>query len=426
MSTIFAVSSGRPPAGIAVIRISGPEAFAAVEALAGEVPPARRASLRVLRDAEGGVLDRALVLVFPGPDSVTGEDLAELHCHGGRAVVDAVERALAAASGLQRAEAGAFTRRALTNGRIDLAEAEGLADLLAAETERQRVAAMSAAEGGISRAIRDWLDRIAMLAARIEATLDFADEGDVEDDGTGDGGIDDVLAGMREIAGEIEAVLATPPIERLHDGVRVVLGGPPNSGKSTLINLLSDRDVAIVSPIAGTTRDRVEASVVRDGVPYVLIDTAGLTETDDVVERIGISRAEEALATADIVLWLGDDAPPRDALWLFPKADLPERRIVPAGRVGVSKADHQPIDALWRCIGVRAEKLLPKRGATALNRTQRAASAQAARFLSSNADDPIMIAEDLRSATGALATILGIDATEAMLDRLFGKFCIGK
>lgn len=421
MTTIFAVSSGRPPAGIAIIRISGPQAFAAVSALTGSIPPPRRASLRTLRDAAGAVLDRALVLVFPGPATATGEDLAELHCHGGRAVVDAVERALAVVPGLERAEAGGFTRRALINGRIDLAEAEGLADLLSAETERQRIAAMGAAEGHLSRAVHDWLDRIAMLSARVEATLDFADEDDVGADA-----IDTIGTEMKALAAEIDAIVALPPVERLRDGIKVVLGGPPNSGKSTLINLLSDRDVAIVSAVAGTTRDRVEAPVVRDGIPYVLIDTAGLTETDEEIERIGVSRAEAALASADILLWLGEDPPPRDAIWLYPRSDMPGREQAPQGRLAVSRNEASSIVGVWNTIGKQARAMIPHENEIALSRHQRDACRAAVEALNSVADDPLMIAEDLRAATNALAAILGIDATEAVLDRLFGRFCIGK
>ena len=421
MTTIFAVSSGRPPAGIAVIRISGPQAFAAVSALAGSLPSPRRASLRTLRDAAGAVLDRALVLVFPGPATATGEDLAELHCHGGRAVVDAVERALALVPGLVRAEAGGFTRRALLNGRIDLAEAEGLGDLLSAETERQRIAAMSAAEGHLSRAVHDWLDRIAMLSARVEATLDFADEDDVDADVAVTIGSE-----MQALATEIDTVIAVPSVERLRDGIKIVLGGPPNSGKSTLINMLSDRDVAIVSPIAGTTRDRVEAPVVRAGVPYILIDTAGLTDTEDEIERIGVSRAEAAMASADILLWLGEEAPTREAIWLYPRADQADRGRVPRGRLAVARSDRRSVADVWEAIGRKAAALIPAADALTLSRHQRDACRRAALALHGAADDPLMIAEDLRAATNALATILGIDATEAMLDRLFGQFCIGK
>lgn len=278
MTTIFALSSGAAPAGIGVIRVSGPNAMTAVAALAGPLPPPREARVRALRDAGGALLDRALVLVFPGPATATGEDLVELHCHGGRAVIAAVLRSLGEQPGLRQAVGGEFTRRALANGRIDLAEAAGLADLLSADTERQRVAALAAAEGVVSQRVRGWLDRLAMLSAMVEAQLDFADEDDVDDDAAA---MAAVVEGQRALAAELAAVLANPPVERLRDGISVILAGPPNAGKSTLINLLSQRELAIVSPIAGTTRDRIEATVVRDGLVYVLTDTAGLTESDD-------------------------------------------------------------------------------------------------------------------------------------------------
>ena len=421
MTTIFAVSSGRPPAAIAVIRISGPAALTTMADLAGSLPPPREARVRVLRDADGSILDRALILIFPGSASATGEDLGEIHCHGGKAVTDVIERVLTARPGLRRAEPGEFTRRALQHGRIDLAEAHGLADLLAAESERQRIAAISAANGVVSRAVHDWLDRIALLAARIEASLDFADEGDVEG-----ADVHAVVCDMAALSGDIAAVTAAPPVERLRDGVTVVLAGPPNSGKSTLINLLSDRDVAIVSPIAGTTRDRVEAPVIRNGIPFVLIDTAGLTDTDDTVERIGVERAQNAVATADILLWLADTPPPRDAIWLFSRADAVDRQDKPDGRVCVARSDPGSIQALWKIIAEAAGELIPRPDQLALDRDQRSACMHVVSALNVTHADPLLIGEELRNATQTLGTIVGINATEAMLDALFRRFCIGK
>ncbi|MCP3734060.1 tRNA uridine-5-carboxymethylaminomethyl(34) synthesis GTPase MnmE [Sphingomonas sp. RP10(2022)] len=424
MTTIFALSSGAAPAGIGVIRVSGPQAFAAVAALASRLPEPRTARIRGLRDGAGALLDRALVLIFPGPATATGEDLAELHCHGGRAVIAAVLRALGEMPGLRPALPGEFTRRALGNGRIDLAEAGGLADLLSADTERQRVAALAAAEGIVSQRVRGWLDRLAMLAALTEAQLDFADEDDVGDDGQA---IAAVLAGKTALADEWRDILANPPVERLRDGVRVVLAGPPNSGKSTLVNLLSQRDLAIVSSIAGTTRDRVEATVTRDGLVYVLTDTAGLTESNDPIERIGVTRAGEAMAGADVLLWLGDTRPPRDdALWLHARADVVGRRRIEGTDVAVAQSDPASIETLWRQIALRAERLMPRGDALAFRESERAACREALFAIDDPADDPLLVAEQFRVAIRALGTILGIDATEAMLDTLFGRFCIGK
>lgn len=424
MATIFALSSGAAPAGIGVIRVSGPRATAAVTALAGTLPPPREARVRALRDGAGALLDRALVLVFPGPATATGEDLVELHCHGGRAVIAAVLHALGEQPGLRPAVAGEFTRRALANGRIDLAEAGGLADLLSADTERQRVAALAAAEGMVSQRVRGWLDRLAMLSAMTEALLDFADEDDVADDA---GALSAVIAGKRALAEDLDAILASPPVERLRDGVQVVLAGPPNSGKSTLINLLSQRDVAIVSSIAGTTRDRIEATVTREGLVYVLTDTAGLTESDDPIERIGVTRAERAIDQADMLVWLGDTVPPRsDALWIHARADVPGRERRDGTVLAVAQNDVASVDSLWRALADRAERLMPRGDALAFRESERAACRAARVALDDQSDDPLIVAEQLRIARRALATILGIDATEAMLDALFGRFCIGK
>jgi tRNA modification GTPase len=418
--TIFALSSGRPPAAIGVVRVSGPAALDAARALAGRLPEPRRAGLRSLRDGEGRLLDRALVLVFPGPGSATGENLVELHLHGGRAVVAAVEAALKA-RGLRRAEAGEFTRRALANGRIDLAQAEGLADLLAAETETARIAAVGAAEGQVSRLVRGWSDRLLGLSAQVEAALDFADEDDVAVD------LHAVEQGIETLRVEMLAVLAQPPVERLRDGVRVALAGPPNAGKSTLLNMLVGREAAIVSPIAGTTRDVIEAPVVVDGTAYLLFDTAGLVDrTDDPIEAIGVERARLTTQVADIVLWLGDDMPAGDAIRIWARADEPGRETAPADTDAVTRRDRpDTVAQLWTLIGERARTLLPAPNRPALNARAREHVAQAAHALLFDTD-PLILAEHLRTARTALARVTGEDATEAMLDALFGRFCIGK
>lgn len=424
MDTIFAVSSGKPPAAIAVIRISGPHAIMAATALAGRLPLARRAALRMLRDTHGGLLDHALAIVFPGPNTATGEDLVEFHCHGGRAVVSAVERALGAINGCRLARPGEFTRRALANGRIDLAEAEGLADLLEAETERQRIAALSAVEGQVSRSIGLWLERIAMLSAEIETMLDFSDEGEIVEDA-------DQLSSIRrragELANDIGRVVDAPPVERIRDGISVVLGGPPNSGKSTLINLLAQRDAAIVSSIAGTTRDRIDVPVSRAGIAYLLSDTAGITDTKDHVEAIGVERATAASRSADILLWLGDDEPPRaDALLVHARTDVTGRSVPPTDRVAVSQYDGASIERLWQAIADRSASLLPAADQLPLKQWQRVCCATTISHLIDLPDDVLLIGEHLRQARVQLAEVTGVNATEVMLDTLFGRFCIGK
>lgn len=426
MDTIFAVSSGRPPAAIAVIRVSGPQAFAAATCIAGKLPPGRMAAVRTLRDVDGAMLDRALVISFVGPATATGEDLLELHCHGGRAVIAAVEGALSAIEGVRQALPGEFTRRALMNGRIDLLEAQGLADLLEAETQAQRVAALAAAEGRVSKAVRAWMDQVAMLAARIELLLDFADEDDIDDDAAA---VNEIAVAMRALGAKIALVLQPPPVERLRDGVRIVIAGPPNSGKSTLLNLLADRDAAIVSPIAGTTRDRIEVPAARSGRAYLLVDTAGLAErTDDPIEQIGIERARAALASADIGVWMGDDAPPCDhAMWLHTRADLPGRDILPVGRVlAVSCHDHESVQRLWHLLEDRARRFIPHATDLPFRLSEHDVLMHAAEHLDARTLDPLLLAEQLRIATRLLGGILGIDATEAMLDTLFSRFCIGK
>jgi tRNA modification GTPase len=426
MSTIFAPSSGLPPAAIAVIRVSGPQAFAAAQALAGDLPVPREARLRTLRDPAGGDhLDSALVLVFPAPNTATGEDLVELHVHGGRAVVAAVEAALAEQPGLRRAEPGEFTRRALTNGRIDLAEAEGLGDLLSAETELQRRAALAMADGTLSRQIANWRGALLGLAARLEASLDFSDEADVDAVL-----LDGIRSDARTVASEIAAALSAPAVDRLRDGIRVVLAGPPNSGKSTLLNALARREAAIVSPFAGTTRDRIEVPVSRAGIPFVLTDTAGLREsTGDAIEAIGIDRAGQAIAGADLVLWLGDEEPPEDRmLWLHARADEGGREDMPSGAVlAVSAETGLGVERLWELLASRSAALIPGATDMALNQRQRAHCQEAVEALGDmSAPDELVVADALRRANIALARITGDVGIEAMLDALFSRFCIGK
>jgi len=435
--TIFALSSGVPPAAIGVVRISGPRAGVALKALAGRRPPPRRASLADLRRADGGALDRALILWFPGPATATGEDLAELHLHGGRAVVAAVEAELAALPGLRRAEAGEFTRRAFLNGRIDLAEAEGLADLLAAETESQRVQALGLASGHVSRVVAAWQERLLALMAGAEAELNFSDEGDVE---VGESAAQRAVTGMAALAGELGEWLARPAAEVIAEGLSVVIAGPPNAGKSTLINALAKRELAIVSPVAGTTRDVIETPLALDGIAMRFSDTAGLRgEGAEAIEAIGIDRAKAAVAAADILLWLGPpEATPAHPHAIRIAAQADRWRGDAAAEAEAAHADlilsattGEGMAALHRAIVDRARTLLPREGEAALRARQRAALAEAREWLtvaagSQEASDLILLAERLRLAAGALDRITGRAGVEDMLDALFGRFCIGK
>ena len=422
--TIFALSSGRPPAAIAVVRVSGTQARAAGEAISGgALPPPRTTALRRLRDAKGETLDQALVLFFPGPTTATGEDLLELHLHGGRAVVAAVEQDLARQPGLRLAEPGEFTRRALLNGRLDLAQAEGLADLLGAETDMQRRAALAMAEGALSRLVTDWLDRLSIVAARVEAELDFGDEDEIEQAA----GFD-LPTLVAPIHAEMIEMIARPPVERLRDGMVVVLAGPRNAGKSSLFNALLGREAAIVTDIAGTTRDLLEAAVVRAGIPFRLVDTAGLVEeTADPVEAIGIARARSLLDTADVLLWLGEpEDAPSSALRIGARMD--ERQHDPAAFDHlVSIHDARSIEALWSALSARAKMALGDGTTIVPHERHRALIANASANLKMiEGEDLLIDAEHLRLVNGALAAILGRDATEAMLDALFGRFCLGK
>lgn len=422
--TIFALSSGAPPAAIGVIRISGPAAGPALRALVGRDVEPRHASLAKLRGGDGALLDEALVLWFPGPNTATGEDLAELHCHGGRAVIAAIEAELGALTGLRRAEPGEFTRRAFANGRIDLAEAEGLADLLSAETELQRSAAIAMAGGSFSRQVELWRDGVLRLSAEVEAALDFADEDDV-------GGLGaDFGARLDQLAGELAQWLARPRSERLGEGFRVVLAGPPNAGKSTLFNALVESEAAITSPIAGTTRDVIERSVAIAGIPFTFVDTAGLHEGGgDEIEAIGIGRAREQLERADLVLWLGPEYEGPSGCWeVEAQIDNHAHLVKSAPDWRVSARTGENLGALKAALVEKARQCMPRPGEAALNARQHGLLAEAHIALSEASDlsDPLIIAECLRRARLAFDRLVGRATTEDMLDALFGRFCIGK
>ena len=405
------------------MRVSGPAAASALTALAGKIPPPRRSVLSVLAAADGIELDRALTLWLPGPGTATGEDIAEFHLHGGRAIVAAVERALAGLPGLRRADPGEFTRRAFANGRIDLAEAEGLADLLAAETEGQRRSALAMAGGALSRQVESWRERVLALSAEIEAILDFGDEDDVPQWNI------DLAERTALLASEIDRWLGLPSAERLRQGLRVVLAGPPNSGKSSLFNAILDDEAAIVAPVPGTTRDVLERPVAIDGMPVVLIDTAGLRSIGAAgsIEAIGIARAEAELIRADIVLWLGPEGRGPAGSWeIAAKADLAAAyKTSPPATVSAMTGDG--VASLRQKLAEAARGVLPLAGEVAINRRQREALGEAATALAmDDIANPLIIAERLRVARRSFDAITGRVSTEDMLDALFGRFCIGK
>jgi tRNA modification GTPase len=424
--TIYALSSGSPPAAIALIRLSGPRASDALVALGGRLPLPRQASLAALRHpGTGELLDTGLVLHFPAPASATGEDVAELHLHGGRSVVAAVLAALETIEGLRPAAAGEFTRRAFDNGRIDLTEAEGLADLLLAETQSQRRAALALAGGSLTRQVEDWQRQVLALGAAVEAALDFADEDDVAVE---------LPAGWHEelaaLADALSAALARPPAERLRDGIRVVIAGPPNAGKSTLLNALAGREAAITSAIAGTTRDLVEAPTAIAGTPFLLIDTAGLRASNDEVEAIGVARAEASIAAADLILWLGDpeDCPDRSrTILVSSKCDIAGDSPT-EGALAVSPVTGAGMDALTDRLISCALRLLPGEADVPLNARHRAALRECVEALcaAQQETDILLVAEALRAARSTLDRLTGRGGVENMLDSLFGRLCIGK
>jgi tRNA modification GTPase len=434
--TIFALSSGQPPAAIAVVRISGPRAGAALEQLIGRLPKPRMAALAQIHDPQhGDIIDEALVLWFPGPNSETGEDVAELQLHGGRAVIAATLAALGGMDGLRLAEGGEFTRRAFENGKIDLTRVEGLADLIAAETQAQRRQAFGQARGGLSQQAERWRAELTRALALVDAGIDFSDEGDVPAD---------VAAPARKIvaslAAQIGAALADGRCgERVRDGLVVAITGKPNVGKSTLLNRLARREAAIVSPYAGTTRDVIEVHLDLGGYAVTLLDTAGMRASDDPVELEGIRRAQERAKNVDLVLWLTDsDNEEQFNTW---SSEVPfwiirtKIDIVPAKDEDhkykftiSSKSDiniQSLIDALSQfAVGHagRAEPALVtrqrqrtelERGLSALNRALEAGAEE-------------IVAEELRGAATALGRLTGRIDVEDVLDVIFRDFCIGK
>jgi tRNA modification GTPase len=450
--TIFALSSGRPPAAIAVVRVSGPRARIALEKMTGRVPEPRRAALaRVSDPATGHVIDEGLALWFPGPNSETGEDMAELQVHGGRAVIAAVLAALGRLPGFRPAEAGEFTRRAFENGRMDLTAVEGLADLVAAETEAQRRQAYQHLRGLLGKRAESWRQRLIEALALVEAGIDFSDEEDVPKD---------MMARALELIGPLADEIGRAGAgqgERLREGLRVAIAGPPNAGKSTLFNRLARREAAIVSPFPGTTRDVLEVHLDLGGYPVTVLDTAGIRETSDPVEQEGVRRAGEQARSADLVLWLVDaaatdpqtvpglarsiEAPAGSALWFVVNkidlvgADRLQRVESEFGRELtvhlLSSATAAGVDELVNALSRFAESTFTPEPAMVTRERQRVhlqdtvVALRGAQRAAQDGREEIM-AEQLRLATRALGKLLGRVDVEDILDVIFRDFCIGK
>lgn len=439
MTTIYALSSGHGKAGVAVIRISGPAAGGVLSALCGALPCARVATLKTLRAPDSGdVLDHSLIIWFPAPASFTGEDVVELHVHGGRAVIDGVFGALAEFEELRPAEAGEFARRAFENGKLDLTEAEGLADVIDAETEAQRQQALRQSSGSLRALYDGWRLRLIEALASIEAELDFSDEGDVPDEVA-----EQSKSTVKALRDEIAAHLADKRGgEILRDGLRVVIAGPPNAGKSSLMNALARRDVAIVSAEAGTTRDVIEVRLDLGGFPVILMDTAGIREASGEIEQEGIRRTLERAKNADLVLWLHDATNPERSLpdtiaasegakiiEVFNKIDLTPP---PANNaISLSVKTGEGFDALLTRLTdeVCSAADIGENPAITRARHRRELERCAAaldRFLAGDFAQLELRAEDLRQAATALGRLTGRVDVEDILDKIFSDFCIGK
>ncbi len=439
--TIYALASGRLPSAIAVVRLSGPQARVALEKLCGRLPVQRVATLATLRAGDREPIDESVALWFPAPHSATGEDVAEFQVHGGRAVVAALFEAFAAIEGLRPAEPGEFTRRAFENGKLDLTEAEGLDDLIHADTDRQRRQALRHLKGLLGAKAEDWRRQIIEASALIEAGIDFSDEGDVQQE---------LLApALRRIAALKAEIAETLSFagrgERLRDGLIVAIAGPPNAGKSTLLNRLARREVAIVSPHAGTTRDVIEVHLDLDGYPVTLLDTAGMRDTDDPVEQEGVRRARERARHADLVLWLSDatagdsDQPPAELpttdapVWIVRnKCDLAGGAANQRGaRFAISAAQGEGLPELITALVEFARDYFGAGEAALVSRARhrdllRATVEALGRAEAAAERGEELLAEELRIAIHSLGRLTGRVDVEDILDVIFREFCIGK
>ena len=425
--TIVALSSGAPPSGVAVIRLSGPDVPAYLQAVSGVVPEPRRLTLRPI--GQQSLLDRGLVAYFPAPHSFTGEDCAELQVHGSPAGVRAILKLLTE-MGARLAEPGEFTRRAFENGKLDLVEIEGLGDLLDAETENQRRQALVRFEGGLTQKIEVWRNSLLDLRAEIEARLDFSDEGDVDESLPAEFG-----AQVGLLKSDIDHALLSVEHGRIvREGIRVALAGPPNVGKSSLLNALAQSDIAIVTDEAGTTRDVREVPLDVNGQLYVLLDLAGLRETDSKAEAEGVRRAQLAIENADIVLWLvapdiEDIARPSVTVPLLTVATKADLQTVPAVDVAISAKTNAGIGELMTALQKIGSGLVTGEPALLSRERDRLALSAASQELdraTAQLDMPELAAESLRRASHSLERLVGRLDAERVLDRLFSSFCIGK
>lgn len=435
--TIFALASAPGRAGVAVIRISGPHAAAAAARLgAADLTPREMTLVAFRAPADRATLDRGLAVLFPGPASFTGEDVVELHLHGGRSVLDGMFRALEACPGLRPADPGEFSRRAFLNGKMDLAEAEGLADLIDAETAAQRAQALRQMGGGIGAVLDPLREELIHALAMLEAWIDFPDEEIPPDllDQTGE-----ELAGLATRLSGLEDSSARG--ERLRDGLSMAIVGPPNAGKSSLLNALANRDVAIVSETAGTTRDVLEVGLDLNGYPVTLWDTAGLRETADSVEREGVRRALDRARAADLVIHMAvagtsydADLPGRDGardLRVASKTDL--GGTVPAGWIGVSVKTEAGLAPLLARLTEEADRMIGLEEAPSLTRARHRHAVGAAREAVERARAGVadglsleLVAEDLRHAAQAIGRVTGRVDVDDLLDVIFSSFCLGK
>lgn len=428
--TIFALASGSYRAGVAVLRVSGPAALQTLQTLGGDKNPVPRQAYLTKLQKDGRVLDHALVLYFKAPASFTGEDVVEYHLHGGRAVIDGVLSALASVPDCRLAEPGEFTKRAFENGKLDLTEAEAIADLIDAETEAQKLQALDQLGGSLSRLYQGWTDRLSKILAHQEADIEFPDE-DLPN-----GLSQTLMPQLTALQSEISRHLNDGRRgERLREGIRVAIIGAPNAGKSSLLNTLAQREAAIVSDEAGTTRDVIEVHLDLGGYPVLLADTAGLRRTDQKIEAEGIRRAEAIARDADLKIALFDPVAPQDAetlqlvddktITVFSKADIAAKE-----GFSISTTTGAGLDVLLKELTHRVGDLFKSgTGGPALTRARhRAALEETAEYLSRAiaATLPELAAEDLRLALRALGRITGRVHVEELLDRIFRDFCIGK